>query len=401
VPHALYAAPMTESAVVNIAILAPSPVPLQIGGAENLWWGLLDHLNRQTEHHADLVKLPTPERDFWEIVDSYRRWSELDVSGYDAVISGKYPAWMPQHPRHLVYLLHPLRGLYDTYPQDWPKHCDIDHPQLRGLLELLRTPRPGRDALDECFARLDAIRGRSDLAPELFALPAPFIREVVHFLDRVGRGPDAIARSVAMSATVAHRADYFSEPDAVAVAYPPTRLQGLHEGRGRHLFTVSRLDHPKRIDLIIRAMAHVRSRVPLRIAGTGPQDAALRALAAGDARIRFDGFLNESELVAAYASAIAVPFVPDREDYGYVTLEAMLSAKPVITVADAGGPTELVKSGVTGLVTEPDPKALGGAIEALAGRRRLARRMGRAGSERARDINWHRVVSALLDGVAI
>jgi hypothetical protein len=132
---------------MDIALVAPSPVPLAIGGAENLWWGLLEHLNRRTEHHADLIKLPTPERNFWEIVDSYRRWSALDVSGYDAVISGKYPGWMVAHPRHVVYLLHPLRGLYDTYPPEWPLRCELPHlpgPGRRGprlARRVLRAPR--------------------------------------------------------------------------------------------------------------------------------------------------------------------------------------------------------------------------------------------------------------------
>jgi glycosyltransferase involved in cell wall biosynthesis len=381
---------------VDIAIVAPGPVPLAIGGAENLWWGLLEHLNRHTVHHADLIKLPTPERDFWEIVDSYRRWAALDVSGYDVVISGKYPAWMVSHPRHIVYLLHPLRGLYDTYPADWPTCCSPVPAGLDRLLELLRQPDPTRDLLAECFARLDELRARTDLAPELFALPGPLIREVVHFLDQIGRGPSAAARQVAMSATVAARPGYFADPARVPVVYPPTGLRGLHEGRGRYIFTVSRLDAPKRIDLLVRAMAHVKSRTQLRIAGTGPQAAALRDLADEDPRIRFDGFLNDSELVEAYAGSIAVAFVPDREDYGYITLEAMLSAKPVITTTDAGGPTELVTSGVTGLIAEPEPAAIAAAIDQLVAKPRLARRMGRAGARRALGINWDAVVATLL-----
>ena len=83
---------------MNIAIVAPSPVPLMIGGAENLWWGLLEHLNHHTPHHADLIKLPTPERNFWEIVDSYHDWAALDVTGYDLVISGSIRrGWWPTH----------------------------------------------------------------------------------------------------------------------------------------------------------------------------------------------------------------------------------------------------------------------------------------------------------------
>jgi glycosyltransferase involved in cell wall biosynthesis len=385
---------------MDIAIVAPSPVPLAIGGAENLWWGLLEHLNRRTSHHADLVKLPTPERNFWEIVDSYRRWSELDVSGYDLIISGKYPAWMVSHPRHVCYLLHPLRGLYDTYPPGWPERCQSDHPEVAALVALLERSDPDRDLLGECFGRLDAIRARDDVPAELLALPGPLIRQVVHFLDRIGRGPQAVVRSAALSATVAQRPGYFTDPATVAVAHAPTGLRGLHRGRGRHLFTVSRLDAPKRIDLLVSAMSHVTARVPLHIAGTGPQAAPLRELAAGDPRIRFDGFLNEAALADAYAAASAVLFVPYQEDYGYITLEAMLSAKPVITAADSGGPTELIEPGVSGLIAEPDPAALGAAIQSLASRPRLARRMGRAGERRARKITWDSVLTTLLDGVA-
>ncbi len=385
---------------MDIALLAPSPVPLAIGGAENLWWGLLEHLNRRTEHHADLIKLPTPERSFWEIVDSYRRWSLLDVSGYDVVISGKYPAWMAEHPRHVVYLLHPLRGLYDTYPPGWPLRCELPHPEVARLVEFLERGGEDRALLVECFDRLDALRAR-DVPAEAFALPGPLIRQVVHFLDGIGRGERAIAGSVALSSTVAGRADYFPAGASVPVAHAPSWRHGLHSSRGSYLFTVSRLDHPKRIDLLIRAMEHVHARVPLRIAGTGPQEAALRELAGADSRITLTGFLNDVDLADAYAGSLAVLFAPYQEDYGYITLEAMLSAKPVITTTDAGGPTELVEDGVTGVIVEPDPAALGGAIDRLLSSRRSARRMGKVGLERARRVTWDDAVSKLLDGIPV
>ena len=35
---------------MRIAIVAPSPVPFVIGGAENLWWGLLEALNALFAH---------------------------------------------------------------------------------------------------------------------------------------------------------------------------------------------------------------------------------------------------------------------------------------------------------------------------------------------------------------
>ena len=384
---------------MNIAIVAPSPVPLMIGGAENLWWGLLQHLNRHTPHHADLIKLPTPERNFWEIVDSYRNWAGLDVTGYDLVISGKYPAWMVAHPRHVCYLLHPLRGLYDTYPEHWPERCESKDPEVRALVETLERPGDDRELLDECFSRLDVLRRRADLPEELFALPGPLIRQVVHLLDRIGRSDRAITRSVALSETVARRPGYFEHPDRVPVAHAPTQLDGLHRGRGRYLFTVSRLDAPKRIDLLIRAMEHVRGSTELLIAGTGPQEPALRALAAGDPRIRFTGFLNDVQLADAYAGARVVLFAPSQEDYGYITLEAMLSGKPVITTVDAGGPTELVTPGVTGLIADPDPASIGAAINVLLRKPLMARKMGRAGERQSRTITWDAAVATLLDGL--
>jgi glycosyltransferase involved in cell wall biosynthesis len=137
--------------------------------------------------------------------------------------------------------------------------------------------------------------------------------------------------------------------------------------------------------------------VRLLVSGTGPHEQELRELAAGDSRIVLTGYLNDMELADAYAGALAVPFVPYQEDFGYITLEAMLSAKPVITTTDAGGPTELVQDGVSGLIVAPEPAAIGAAIERLVGDRRSARRMGVAGRERARSITWDRVLAAVLD----
>jgi glycosyltransferase involved in cell wall biosynthesis len=384
---------------VNIAIAAPSPVPLMIGGAENLWWGLLAYLNRHTRHAADLIKLPTPERNFWEVVDSYRRWSALDVSGYDLIISGKYPAWMVAHPCHVGYMLHPLRGLYDSYPSAWPKRWESGHPEVRGLLDLLERPERGRATLEECFGRLEAIRARGDIPSETFAFPGPLIRQIVHFLDDVGLRDGAMVRHVALSRTVAQRAGYFRDPESVPVAHAPSSLRCAPRARGRYLLTVSRLDPPKRIDLIIEAMQHVSADIELRIAGTGPHEPILRELARGDDRIRFMGFVNDSELTTSYAEARAVLFVPYQEDYGYITVEAMMSGKPVITTTDSGGPTELVQDGVTGFVVAPDPAAIGARASLLARRPFLARRLGKAGHARAGAITWERAVSTLLDGL--
>src|SRR3954471_9016008 len=101
--------------LMDVAIVAPCPIPYVIGGAENLYRGLQDHINEHTPHQAEIIKLSSRELSFWELLDSYRAFAALDLTGFDVVVSTKYPSWMVDHPRHVVYMLHKLRGLYDTY----------------------------------------------------------------------------------------------------------------------------------------------------------------------------------------------------------------------------------------------------------------------------------------------
>ena len=392
---------------MNIVIVAPCHVPLMIGGAEKLWWGLLDHLNHHTPHHADIIKLPGPERDFWEVVDSYRRFSDLNLRYYDLVVSGKYPGWMTDHPNHVCYMLHPLRGLYDAYPNDLPRRCELRHPDIRRLQALLRERDHSREALRECFARVERLgvpgrprRFRRPVPAEAFAFPGPLIREIVGFCDRVAFRPGAIRRFSAISATVAARDGYFPPGTDVIPVHPPSDLSGFREPRrGRYLFTVSRLDPPKRLDLLIAAMRDVPANVEFWIAGTGPDEGRLRELAASDARIRFLGFVNDDALLNLYAGALAVLFAPYHEDFGLVALEAMNAGKAVITTRDAGGAVELVQDGRTGYVTDPRPEAIAAGIRKLIARRRRARRMGLRGRELAGEVTWRRVCSTLLDGI--
>ena len=91
----------------------------------------------------------------------------------------------------------------------------------------------------------------------------------------------------------------------------------------------------------------------------------------------FLGQISEDALRQHYANALAVPFVPYDEDYGYITIEAMLSGKPVVTTLDAGGPTEFVIDGETGRVVPPEASVLGQALDALVRVCRCSTRWGR------------------------
>jgi glycosyltransferase involved in cell wall biosynthesis len=392
---------------MDVAIVAPCPVPFQLGGAENLWRALQDHLNEHTGHQAALVSIPSREHGFWELLDTYRRFADLDLAGFDVVITGKYPAWMVEHPAHVVYMLHPLRGLYDTYHFFGLPDAVPDPPaEVAALLAFLTDHAGQRSALGELWERIDALRGRAaDLPAPLFAFPGPLVRTLVHWLDGVAFAPGAVARFGAISDTVRRRPGYFPQETDVFVVHPPTvarttppatarRLPELRRGGG-YLFTVSRLDDAKRVGLLVDAMAHVRAAVELRIAGTGPMLEPLRDQASGDPRITLLGRVSDDQLSRLYAGAQAVAFAPYDEDFGLVALEAMQAAKPVITCADSGGPMELVQDGASGLIVAPDPEAIAGAIERLWADPRAARRMGAAGAQRAQQVSWDALVSEL------
>jgi glycosyltransferase involved in cell wall biosynthesis len=161
---------------------------------------------------------------------------------------------------------------------------------------------------------------------------------------------------------------------------------------------ISRLDSPKRIDMLVRAMKYVRSDVRLLIAGTGPQADELHRLAEGDERIRFLGFVNDEDAERYYADSLVIPYFPYDEDYGLITIEAMMHRKPVITTFDAGGPTEFVVDGETGFVTMFEEKAIAEKIDYFAEHPEKAREMGENAYNRVKNITWENTVMALLQG---
>jgi glycosyltransferase involved in cell wall biosynthesis len=390
---------------MRIAIVAPSPIPFVMGGAERLWLGLQQHLSAVAGHDCELIKVPIREGNLLELVRAYRSFAELDLSHYDRVISTKYPAWAVSHPHHSVYMQHMLRGLYDTYhfsgqPENIPADLGAYGPIRKDLLTLVGEGPTANDGLIEVLNQLEAAFSEEALDAEVVRFPGPVARDVIHLLDQVAMHPARIERFAAQSHTVARRLDYFPSGVSVDVAYPPPLGGGFSSGSDDFLFTASRLEHPKRIDMIIAAMQEVSTDIPLYIAGEGDDLARLKTLAEPDPRIVFLGQISEDALRKHYANALAVPFVPYDEDYGYITIEAMLSGKPVVTTLDAGGPTEFVIDGETGRVVAPEVRALGQALDALVRDPAAARRMGQKAAAQVSGISWAAVERALLGETA-
>src|SRR6185369_9809146 len=115
-------------------------------------------------------------------------------------------------------------------------------------------------------------------------------------------------------------------------------------------------------------------------------------------RVEWLGGISDEDKRAQYARALAVVYPPVDEDYGYVTLEAMLASKPVITCRDSGGPLEFVVDRETGLIVDATPEALSAALDFVWENREEAAAWGRAGRDRYQSLNlsWSNVIQKLL-----
>jgi glycosyltransferase involved in cell wall biosynthesis len=187
---------------------------------------------------------------------------------------------------------------------------------------------------------------------------------------------------------------------AETLYHPPRLADRITAGPSQdYILSVGRLETIKRHDLAIRAMALRPGPARLVIVGAGTQEANLHALVEeltlAD-RVHFAGAVTDEALLALYAGALGVFFAPFDEDYGYVTLEAFLAHKPVVTARDSGGTLEFVEDGVNGWICDPRPDAVADAFSRLAANRTEAAALGDAGFERARLVTWDGVIEKLV-----
>lgn len=156
-----------------------------------------------------------------------------------------------------------------------------------------------------------------------------------------------VDRLIANSRLVAWRIKHYWNRQAEVIP-PPVAIEYFTPGgeHGDNLLTVAALVPYKRVEVAIEVARRLGR--PLEIVGTGPRMAQLRRLAGPD--VRFLGWLDRTELRDAYRRAAAV-LVPNIEDFGMVTVEALACGTPVVGLS-ASGTADVVRSGVEGELAE-------------------------------------------------
>jgi phosphatidylinositol alpha-1,6-mannosyltransferase len=301
------------------------------------------------------------------------------------------------------------------------------------------APRGARNALLNAVAFRDALRFRPEvtLSAHIVASPAAaairralgtptvqyFYGEEIGAKPKlaafaVGRADEVIAISAytagLITATGVVPASMRLIPPGVDIPSDPTP-----ETIDRPtMLTVARLEERyKGHDVLMRALPLVRAKVPdvqWVVVGDGSLREGLeqqaRSYGVADS-IRFLGTVSDEERNSWLRRAHLLA-MPSRlpaggyagEGFGIVFLEAGAYGKPVVA-GNVGGAIDSVSDGESGLLVDPvDPLAVAEAITGLLLDPELARRLGRAGQDRAQRFAWpliaERIEAVLLEQLA-
>ena len=266
-----------------------------------------------------IQRLPFARRRFrWYLGLMPLAVEQHDLTGYDVVLSSNHAVAKgvltgPGQP-HLCYVHSPMRYAWD-----------LQHQYLRE-------------------AGLD--RG----------LKGAYTRWLLHRLRQWDRASAAgVDVLIANSAYIAERIRKVWRRESTVV-HPPVDLArfALRREKEDHYVIASRMVPYKRVELVAAAFRRMPER-RLVVIGDGPNEAAVRAAAAGAPNIALLGRLPTPELVALTQSARAAVFAAE-EDFGIATVEAQACGTPVIAFG-RGGARDIV-------VPPPAPEPTGLFFEA-------------------------------------
>lgn len=311
----------------------------------------------QHGHEVEIVRIPfkfSPESYIGDLIKIWINQDFNSFNGYqvDCVIALQFPAYYVQHDNKVLWLMHQHRSVYELYSQ-------------------------------------------KNATPELEKLKNEIHSNDTKELKKIGK-------RYSMCQNISNRLEKFNGLSAIPIYHPPANEEKFYcdESYG-FIFYPSRLETLKRQDLLIKAMHYTKSKAVAIIAGDGGQldsyERLIHNLQVSD-KVSLIGHISNEEKYTLYARSLGVFFAPYDEDYGYITLEAMLSSKPVITCIDSGGPLEFVVDEETGYIVDPDPEEIARKIDWLYENRQKAKKLGEKGLQNynEKNINWNNVINVLL-----
>lgn len=276
-----------------------------------------------------------PEADVYTLLHTRGRCSKI-IEGMK--ISTSFVDRIPYKDRFYRYLLPLFPIAIERFIlKDYDLILSSSHCVAKGII-------PGPNVLHVSYMH-SPMRYVWDMYDDYFGKDRvhPIIARVAPFFASYLRAWDVASSArvdhfIANSRHVARRIKKYYRREA-SVIHPPVDFEKFRvaEKTEDYYLIVSALVSYKRIDLAIEALN--RLGLPLKIVGTGPQEAELRKMAGPS--IEFLGWTDDDALADLYSRCKAFIF-PGEEDFGITPLEAMASGRPVIAYA-RGGTLETVR----------------------------------------------------------
>ena len=184
-------------------------------------------------------------------------------------------------------------------------------------------------------------------------------------------------------------------PNAVDTALFAAAADRRRPAERCRVLYVGRLAPEKGVDLLLRSVAGLD--VEMIVAGSGPEEESLRALAPG---VRFLGHVDRDALVDVYADADVLVLPSWSEPWGMALNEGAAAGLPLVASEAAGATTSLIVDGENGFrFPAGDVEALRGALTTLAADPELRARMGARSRELSAAYTPARWAAAVAEGV--
>lgn len=332
-----------------------------------------------------------------------RGLSELGVSNRLLVLSPKAEPVVIVRPEADVYR-YPVTFELASNPVSWQAMRYFRQHLAWADLVHYQFPWPFADLLHLVHGdrKPSVLTYQSDIVRQkrLMTLYRPLKKSFLGAMDRVvATSPDYLDSSTVLSQlacrpeVIPNGLDESSCPPA-----PESLVHHWREVLGKDFFLfVGVLRYYKGLETLVQAASRVNALVV--IAGTGPEEAKLRALAEAGAvkNIRFLGHVSDQDKAALLqlARAFVFPSHLRSEAFGMSLIEASMYARPMISCDIGSGTSYINQHGVTGLVVPPEaPQALASAMEWFIQEPALAHAMGQAARQRYEQLFTGRKMAA-------